>query len=257
MTEPMHPPVPERYHGVWARTLLETPEGRDTTTWVRWLQTSQWHADLRVPAGLDRSHVNGLARQQGFCGITQITPAQGEAAEICTWHRHHDLQPPRSTPDAGTMAFETPERIIERGVHGNYLEVWERLPGSLGRRIVLQGLNASGQTTTERVLITGDYLMHVRPRAAPWPEDLKCDESLAHVTQRHPTQAPALLDFEIAFGQLKAGTNETLWSIEQTTLPESQLPPMACTLVRSSETHASLACAHLPSDWRVIEWEEA
>ena len=35
-------PVPDRYHGVWVRTLLETPEGRDTTTWVRWLQTGLW-----------------------------------------------------------------------------------------------------------------------------------------------------------------------------------------------------------------------
>jgi hypothetical protein len=257
MTEPMHTPVPERYHGVWARTLLETSEGRDTTTWVRWLQTSQWHADLRVPADLDRGQINDLVKQQGFCGITQITPAQGDQAEICTWHRRHDFQPPRSTPDAGTMTFETPQRLIERGVHGNYLEAWERLPESLGRRIVLQGLNASGQANNERLLITGEYLMHVRPREAPWPEDLKCDESLADVTQRHPTQAPALLNFEISFGQLKAGTNETLWCVEQTTRHEGLLPPMACALVRTSETHACLACALLPSDWRVIEWQDA
>jgi hypothetical protein len=257
MSESVHPHVPARYHGVWARTLLETPEVRDTTTWARWLQTSQWHADLRVPAGLDHTQFNGLAKRQGFCGITQIKPAQGKESEICTWHRHHDFQPPRSTPDAGTMTFETPDRVVERGVHDTYLEVWERVPGSLGRRIVLQGLDGKGQTTGERLLITGDFLMYVRPRNATWPGDLKFDETLIDVTQRHPTQSLALLDFEIAFGHLKAGTSETQWCIEQTTRPKSQLRPMPCNLVRTSETRADLVCAHLPNDWRVIEWEEA
>jgi hypothetical protein len=257
MTEPLYPLVPERYQGVWARTLLETPEGRDTTTWVRWLQTSQWHADLRVPHGLDRSRVAGLAEQQGFCGITQITPAQDEQAEICTWHRHHDVQPPRSTPDAGTMVFESSERVIERGVHGNYLEVWERLPESLGRRTVLQALNANGQPTDERLLIAGDCLMHVRPRSALWPADLKFDESLAQVVQRHPSQAPALLNIEIAFGQLTAASGETLWCIEQTTRPKIPRPPLPCALERTSETRARVACVHLPKDWQVIEWQDA
>ena len=257
MTEPLYQPVPERYHGVWVRTLLETPEGRDTTTWVRWLQTSQWHADLRVPAGLQRSQVNETAKLQGFCGITQIKPVQGLDQDICTWHRHYDFQPPRSAPDAGVMTFDTPQRLIESGVHGNYLEVWERLPGSVGRRIALQGLDRKGHTTAQRLLISGDYLMYVRPRAATWPEDLQLDETLFDLTQRHPNQSLALLDFEITFGRLKAGTNGTLWCVEQTTRPDSMLSPMPCKLVRTSDTHAGLACGHLGSDWRVMEWTEA
>ena len=84
-------PVPERYQGVWKRTLLCTPTLRDQTTWVRWLQTSSWHADLRVPH--DRAAAGPhLSLQQGFCGRTVVE--QGEGVEVCTWHREHDFQPP-------------------------------------------------------------------------------------------------------------------------------------------------------------------
>ena len=76
--------VPERYHGVWARTLLETPGGRDTTTWVRWLQTGLWHGDLRVPADADRRTPQGLAQQQGFAGTTAITRPDPDQPEVCT-----------------------------------------------------------------------------------------------------------------------------------------------------------------------------
>jgi hypothetical protein len=77
--------VPERYHGVWARTLLETPEGRDTTTWVRWLQTGLWHGDLRVPLEAARDVPEGRAQVQGFAGTshgptpTSLRSAPGDA----------------------------------------------------------------------------------------------------------------------------------------------------------------------------------
>lgn len=250
------PAVPERYQGVWVRTLLETPEGRDTTTWVRWLQTGLWHADLRVAAGLDRSQVSGLAQQQGFCGVTEITPAQGTRPEICTWHRSHDFQPPRSTPDAGTMLFETPDRVIERGVHGSYLEVWERLPESLGRRTVLQRLDDGGQATDERLLLAGDCLMHVRPRTAPWPQDLQPDETLADLLQRHPAQTSPLLDFEISFGRLGAGPDGPLWTVERSTLPAMEGRAMPCAWQRLDPEVARIQRGPLAGDWRVLEWVE-
>ena len=245
-------PVPDRYYGVWARTLLETPEGRDTTTWVRWLQTSRWHADLRVPAGLARSAPAGLAQQQGFFGITEITPAQNDQPEVCTWHRHQDFQPPRSTPDVGTMVFETPERVIERGVHGTYLEVWERLPESLGRRIVLAAIDSAGRTTAERVLITGACLMHLRPRAALWPADTCAGDTLANLIQRNPQTNKLLLDFKITFGHFDGHA----WSIERATFPELELQTFKCTLVQTSATEVCLICADLPRNWQVIEWHE-
>ena len=253
-------PVPARYHGVWVRTLLETPEGRDTTTWVHWLQTTQWHADLRVPDGLDRSQPQGLAQQQGFCGLTRITLAQGNEAEVCTWHRQVDFQPPRSTPDAGTMAFETPERVIERGVYGSYLEVWERLPESLGRRVVLERLDANGVATSERVLIAGQCLMHVRPRKLAWPASLKPDETLADAIQRHPTLSDALLDFEITFARQAPGQPAAQWVVERSTLPALEGQALCAGPRRTHSLTAHIArTAHgrLAGDWRIVEWTES
>ena len=245
-------PVPDRYHGVWARTRLETPEGCDTTTWVRWLQTSRWHADLRVPACVDRSEPAGLAQQQGFCGTTDITPAQNDQPEVCTWHRHQDFQPPRGTPDAGTMVFETADRVIERGVHGTYLEVWERVPKSLGRRIVLAAIDRTGQPTPERLLVSGTYLMHLRPRAALWPADTRVGETLADLIQRAPQIAKLLLDFTIAFGRW----DERAWTVERATFPELEKQSAECTLLRTSATQARLSCSSLPRDWEIVEWHE-
>lgn len=197
-------PVPAAYRGVWVRTLLESPEGRDTTTRVHWLQTEGWHADLRVPEGVDPATPQGRAQLQGFCGITRITPGVGGQPDICTWHRRWDVQPPRSTPDAGTMVFETPERVIETGVHGRYLEVWERLPGSAGPYAAQAELDGQGQPTGAMRFTAGRYALTVRPRRATWPADLRPDETLAELVQRHPAEAGALLDFELVFSETPA-----------------------------------------------------
>ncbi|WP_300717143.1 hypothetical protein [Hydrogenophaga sp.] len=243
-------PIPDRYHGVWQRTLLETPDGRDTTTWVRWLQTGLWHGDLRVPAEADRHTAAGRAMQQGFGGTTLITQPDASAPEVCTWQRAIDLQPPRSTPDAGHMVFETRDRVIETGIHGRYLEVWERLPGSTGTRIALAAVDATGETTAERLLVSGRYLMHLRPRSAAWPADTAPDDTLADVVARHPQQTDAWLDFVIAFGVLEAG----VWNIERATLPALEGGALACTMQRLSLSDAIVGCEGLPPNWRVLEW---
>lgn len=198
-------PVPAAYRGVWQRTLLETPEGRDTTTQVHWLQTEGWHADLRVPAGVDPGTPEGRALLQGFCGLTRITPGrQPDQPDVCTWHRRWDVQPPASTPDAGYMVFENPERVIETGVHGRYLEVWERLPGSTGPYAAQTELDAHGQPTGAMRFMAGRYTLTVRPRSAAWPADLRPDETLAELVQRHPDAAPGLLDFELMFSEISS-----------------------------------------------------
>lgn len=244
--------VPARYHGVWARTLLETPEGRDTTTWVRWLQTGLWHGDLRVPADADRHTSQGLALQQGFAGTTRIAQPDPAQPEVCTWQRTVDVQPPRSTPDEGHMVFETPDRVIETGIHGRYLEVWERLPGSLGRRIALARLDADGQPNAERLLVAGDYLMHHRPRRAAWPADLQPDESLADVLQRHPEQADALLDVDFAFGRFEHGE----WMVERATLPALEGQTVPCALHRLDAVRARVDRGLLAGEWQVLEWSD-
>ena len=106
----------------------------------------------------------GRAQLQGFCGLTRITPGLGGQPDVCTWHRRWDVQPPRSTPDAGTMVFETPERVIETGVHGRYLEVWERLPGSTGPYAAQTEVDAQGRPTGAMRFTAGRYTLTVRPR---------------------------------------------------------------------------------------------
>jgi len=249
----MSPPIDARYHGVWARTLLDTPDTHDTTTWVRWLQTGLWHGDLRVPADQDRSTPEGRALQQGFGGTTAITRPDPLMPEVCTWQRTIDFQPPRSTPDAGFMRFETPERVVETGVHGVYLEVWERLPGSVGQRIALAALDAAGQPTAERLLVSGQYLMHLLPRSAPWPAGTQPDDTLATLVQRHPEQAQALLDFEIAFGTWIDG----VWAVERATLPalEGQRVPLA--MRANGAALATVKAQGLPASWQALEWHSA
>ncbi len=243
-------PVPDRYHGVWQRTLLQTPATHDTTTWVRWLQTSLWHGDLRVPPEADRTTVAGRAGQQGFGGTTLITQPDPAQPEICTWQRQIDLQPPRSTPDAGHMVFESPDVVHETGIHGQYFEVWERLPGSLGTRIALAALDATGTPTAERLLVAGRYLMHLRPRTAPWPLSTAPDDTLVDAVARHPQQAEALLDFAIAFGTLEHGE----WAIERATVPALEGLAQDFSLQRESEHLAVVGNARLPRRWRVLEW---
>ena len=246
-------PIPDRYHGVWQRTLLETPTERDTTTWVRWLQTGLWHGDLRVPPKADRRTPMGRAEQQGFGGTTLITRPDPDQPEVCTWQRQIDLQPPRSTPDAGHMVFESPVVVHETGIHGKYFEVWERLPDSMGTRIALAALDNAGVPTQERLLVAGRYLMHLRPRSATWPADTAPDDMLAEVVARDPQEAEALLDFEISFGTLEHGA----WAIERATVPALEGRVEGVGLQRKDQHTAWIESARLPQRWQVLEWHAA
>ena len=250
--------VPDCYRGVWARTLLETPKLRDTTTFVRWLQTSHWHADLRVPQTLlslppadpqnNAQDPHQLASQQGFCGVTEVV--QTTEGEACTWHRRLDFQPPRPDVDAGLMVFETPEQVIETGLHAPYLEVWQRLPDSTGRFIALAGLNQAGGDSQERFLVAGRYAMRARPRRVAWPPDMPIGSTLAEVISQHPAQANVLLDFDISFGTLGTGQ----WRIEQSTLPALRGACVPVTVTRLDETHARIDADAGTGQWQILEW---
>ncbi len=212
-------PVPARYWGVWSRTLLETPQTRDTSTLVRWMQLGQWHVDLRVPLAAD-------APLQGFSGTTKVT--QVAAQEMCTWQRLVDYQPPRATVDEGWMVFKTPEQVVETGIHGVYFEVWDRLPGSTGRRIALAEPMRSDGTPGVRLFVSGDYLMRVRPVDPLGP------------------------GFEISFGQFADGK----FSIEASTISELTGTCTELSLSRLSESVAEVGMDSEPTPWGILEWEE-
>lgn len=233
-------PVPPGYRGVWSRTLLETPEGIDDSTFVRWMQLGRWHADLRVPtaaradmpawplAELNALQVKLLATQQGFCGTTEVS-VDDVGRALCTWHRQVDYQPPRATADTGEMVFKTPNCVVETGIHGVYREVWHRLPDSTGPLIALAAPDHPDGNPSVLLLMAGHYLMRVVPQNRTGPE------------------------FEISFGRLKGG----FWTIEQSTLPELEGRKFAFGLKRLG-LDAALVVGDLPFlSWRVLEWDEA
>lgn len=231
-------PVPPAYRGVWTRTLLETPHSRDDTTVVRWMQLGRWHADLRIPAAARVDRFAGLlskdsperlallAMQQGFCGVTQV--ARAAAGEVCTWLRLVDYQPPGPHPDAGLMVFETPDCVIETGVHGVYRETWQRLPHSTGRLIALAEPERADGQARARLFSAGQYLMRVRPGRQTGP------------------------DFEISFGLVAAGR----WQIQHSTRPGLEGQSLAFSVQRSVKTarvQGDLGAAQ----WDILEWEDA
>jgi hypothetical protein len=260
--------VPADLRGVWERTLLQTdteaiPPTSDTTTWVRWLQTSLWHGDLRVPevalAGrevkplreLSAAQLAALAEQQGFCGLTAVEALP--EGEVCNWLRRFDLQPPGSHPDAGFLVFETPDRLIELGVHQDYTEVWQRLPDSTGRFMTLAGLDAQSRDDGRRLLLAGTWLMLMRPRVAGWPAGMPDGTTLAELMLVQPERAPDWLDMEISFGRFDAG----LWCIERSSLPEREglcLPLRVRCDQAAPVTRAQVALAGHEGPWRVVEW---
>ncbi len=259
-------PVPLRYRGVWRRTLLQTVQHTDTATIVFWLQTANWHADLRIPA--QRPDFSGvasvaacnvlqmafLAGQQGFAGATEVTAsAQGE---ICAWHRLIDLQPPATGPDAGRMAF-TAEHLIETGLHARYLEHWVHEPASAAGSVVLQRLQdrlmdcpdtvAAAALPVELLLVAGEHVMHVRDRAAAWPSGTPPDATLA---QMPPDLLIPLLDVEIALGHRTASG----WHIDHATHPWLEGTDVGLTCDRTGQDHASLTIDGVASRWQVLEW---
>lgn len=118
--------VPTWIQGVWRRERVERGDGSvDRDTRVIWLQTPTLYADIRIPK-VRRSP----AGQQGFAGWLTVV------GQVCTWHRPIDRQPPTRPPDVGTM-FRRGRRMIECGVHANYLEDWRLLDDGQGRFLAL------------------------------------------------------------------------------------------------------------------------
>jgi hypothetical protein len=211
--------VPPRYWGVWSRTLLETPELRDTSTLVRWMQLGQWHVDLRVP-------VDAGGALQGFCGITRVTPVG--AQEICTWQRLVDYQPPRATVDEGYMVFETDEKVLESGIHSVYFEVWERLSGSTGQRIALSEPQRADGHPGARLFVSGNFMMRVRPSQALSPA------------------------FEISFGTFSNGQ----FRVQASTLSALAGTCVELSFTKLSDDVAEVLMDALLSPWEILEWAE-
>jgi hypothetical protein len=250
------PRLPERYLGVWQRLILQTDaQPCDITSQVFWLQTTSWHADIRVPSprpdfsgisGLQqcsREQLDWLASQAGFAGITYVKD------NICQWQRYADFNPPTGLRDIGQMVFLRPDLVVETGVESRYLEVWQKLPDSTGAQAVLQRV-ADGEDQPEWFLVTGQYFIHVRARG----EALDAAASLPSFAKRESAgdaRMRELVDFEVSFGRRAAHG----WRIDLSTLPflegtvalnPRDLTPPVQEVVRIG--------GQRPSEWRALEW---
>ena len=249
--------LPDNYLGVWQRSLLETPQGRDSESLVFWLQTSLWHADLRIPAqrpdfsGItclaecDDKQLLWLATQQGFCGVTQVD------GEHCTWHRQLDFQPPNGSRDIGRMVFDG-ECITESGVEAEYLEIWKRLPRSRGRVAALE-LVTEGNELPSRptwLLVAGDCFIYVRGRSRPIPAAADLASLIAEIRPSRP-QLLDWLNVEISFGHRYGPAP---WRIEHSTLPfrEGQTLTRPCAIRRLG--HQLAVEDENRRRWIILEW---
>ena len=249
--------VPDRYLGVWRRSLLETPHGHDSESAVFWLQTRHWHADLRIPvhrpdfsgitclSDCDDKQLAWLATQQGFCGLTQVD------GEYCTWHRQLDFQPANGSRDIGRMLIDG-ERITETGVEDVYLETWNRLPRSRGGTAALELVTEDNQLATRPtwLLVAGDCFIYVRGRSQSLPAAANLTSLIAQI---QPSRQRLLdwLDLEISFGHRYGPIP---WRIEHSTLPfrEGQQLTRPCAIRRLG--HQLAVEDDYERRWMIRDW---
>ena len=221
-------PVPAEYIGVWQRDLLETAIIKDDTTLVLWMQTQQYHIDIRVPAACTNirkvssledytdEELLLLASQQGFAGITQVTPSTAKSSDICQWHREFDFQPQTDARDIGKMVFTDANTMIETGLDDVYLEVWRRLESSQKPCSFefITGKNRKGLTTRAYYMRAGNFVGYARSRQIILPKAASLIDAIYTIK---PVRDELLdwLDMEISFGEM---IDEQHWKIMYSTL---------------------------------------
>ena len=229
---PASMPVPANYIGVWQRHLLETTAIKDDSSLVLWVQSQHYHIDIRIPAicadfkaatslqDYSEAELLLLASQQGFAGLTHVTPCTAQSSEVCQWVREIDYQTPTDSRDIGKMVFTDADTVIETGIDDAYLEVWRRLDNSQQPCIfeMSTGINRKGLKMPAYLMLVGKHVAFARPRAVSVPKA----PSLIKAIQTHKPSLDLLLDWldmEISFGEM---VNEKSWKIKYSTLPYKQ-----------------------------------
>ena len=202
--------------GLWRRSLIAWPDGRqDTTTSVSWLQGLAAYIDLRQPADrpaftgvgaladLDADDVAWLARQEGFAGTFVFDGSWFE------WQRDIDFQPQALYSDAGSLRYED-DYMVEEGRDVPYVEHWHRdnLPGN-----TVAAASLASDDGAAALLRVGDLFMYARARAQPLDGGKHLSEHVAGAASL--AQAQAMIDCEISLGLIRDGA----WIIQHSTLP--------------------------------------
>ncbi len=158
--------------GHWRRNWLRAPGLEDSTTRVHWVQAGAWCVDIRVPllrpacdaaslAALSPVALAQLLTCEGFAGRTTLSH------DICTWHRTWNWRGFPCPVDAGRLWFDDGGRLIEDGVHAEYREEWQAVPGDVWMAEAAQTAWADGlliANTTHFLLGLGQRL------ASSWPD---------------------------------------------------------------------------------------
>ena len=224
--------VPANYMGVWQRHLLETTMHKDDSSLVLWMQTQHYHIDIRIPAACanmravtELAEYNDdelwiLASQQGFAGITVVTPSNTVSSDVCQWLREIDFQPTTESRDIGKMVFTDADTVIESGLDDAYLEVWRRLANSNEPCVFSSASdkNRHDMLVPSYCMRAGQYIAFARPRLVTLPTA----HSLASLVQTYKPARELLLDWldmEISFGEI---LNANSWQIKYSTLPFKQ-----------------------------------
>ena len=230
-------PVPANYMGVWQRHLLETASHKDDSSLVLWMQTQHYHIDIRIPAACANlravtalaEYNDGelliLASQQGFAGITVVTPSTNNSSDFCQWLREIDFQPMTDARDIGKMVFIDANTVIETGVDDAYLEVWRRLTHSDEPCIfnLPSDKNRHDMLVPSYFMRAGKNIAYVRPRLEILPTTTlpKSPTLLNLIEINKPSRELLLswLDMEISFGEI---LDANCWQIKYSTLPFKQ-----------------------------------
>lgn len=227
--------VPANYMGMWQRHLLETDSIKDDSSLVLWMQTQHYHIDIRLPtnrtgirpvsmvAEYTYDELLILATQQGFAGLTSVTPSTINSSDVCQWVREIDFQAPNDSRDIGKMVFTNADTVIETGIDDAYLEVWRRLNNSQEPFIfeMTSGMNRKGLKVPAYLMMTGNYVAYARPRRVALPKAASLLKAIENQQLNHE-QLVDWLDMEISFGEM---LDENHWQIKHSTLPfkESQI----------------------------------
>jgi hypothetical protein len=197
------------------------------------MQTQHYHIDIRLPASrtgirpvgrladYTRDELLILATQQGFAGLTIVTPSTTQSSEVCQWVREIDFQAPNDARDIGKMVFTDADTVIETGTDDAYLEVWRRLNNSKKNNQVsfifemTSGMNGKGLKVPAYLMMTGNYVAYARPRRVALPKAATLLQAIENQQPSHE-QLVDWLDMEISFGEM---LDENHWQIKHSTLP--------------------------------------
>ena len=140
----------ENLQGHWRRNWIRAPGLEDATTRVHWLQAGPWCADIRVPLHRPGVAEAGCLADMATADLAVLLSAEGFAGrialdgDICTWHRDWNWRGFPCPVDAGKLWFDETGRLIEDGVHADYREEWQQVPGEPWQAQAIAGEAATG-----------------------------------------------------------------------------------------------------------------